>query len=423
MNGRRLVSWGLAVWRTVSGRWARRIYTVLLLMCISLSVGLRCRTYLLTRRIQAVLAGLAQVRVDQTTESQLQTIVPYLRSLKIEASSGLDRQYCASISNDHEGSGGLGLYWVPHIFFSSWTPQKGPIQNKWSAMPLPLKVAYVLGWRHLTFRTCITTLNGVVAGAGYALEPDLFLGWPASELVVVRSVHGFWMRHRRMPVQSADDESPDFRFGAAAGEFSMFAGDDATIGVAYTARASRELVSHVFRVDLSCFWGIRGCGSVRQVVPLLWADRLRIAQATVMRLKSGNPCPDRILDGRVRTLPDLNVALLEVVDSRYEVLNYEGDRTQESVTEYRLAEVIRGHFDASEMTAMRYRQLVGSPTGKMPNRAGPFYPKRGERFLFFSGVNFDSCRIVPATPSAEFAVRTAASATKRHEDLVGWGRM
>lgn len=315
------------------------------------------------------------------------------------------------------------LPWVPPQFlFSPWTPHDGPIQKKWKAMALPVKVAYVFGWRHLSFGACVTISNGLVSGTSYSLDPDLFLGWPASELVVVRTAHGFWMRSRRMRVQSADDEAPDFRFGPAAGEFSIFAGDEAKIGVAYTASAPRELVSHAFRVDLSCFWGIRGCDSVREVVPLLWADRLRIANATVARLRSGNPCPDRILDGRVRTLPDLNVALLEVVNSRYERVNYEGGRTQEIVTDYRLREVIRGHPDASDVMSMRRRRSIPSPTGEMPNPGGPWYPKRGDRSLFFSGAQFDSCRIVPDTPSAELTVRTAVPANKVSEDQVGWGR-
>jgi hypothetical protein len=68
--------------------------------------------------------------------------------------------------------------------------------------------------------------------------------------------------------------------------------------------------------SLSCFWNLRGCDSVRQVVPLLWKDSQEILAATAARLTPKDPCPARILAGRVRSLPDLNVALLEVVGSR-----------------------------------------------------------------------------------------------------------
>jgi hypothetical protein len=374
--------------------------------------------------MQAVLAGLTRVRLDKTTEGQLQTLVPYPLSQDIP-SSGLDRHYCATISNDREGYayGSLGTGWLQQQFlFASWSPDDGPIQNKWKTMNLPLRLAYIFGWRHLTFRACVTTLNGIVSGASYVLEPDVFYGFPANELVAVAGVHGLWRTSGRLPIQSADDESPDFRFGAATGGFSAFAAVDAKIGVAYTPGAPPELTAHAFKVDLSCFWGMRGCDSVRQVVPLLWADRRRIADATAARLRSVNPCPDRILEGRVRTLADLNVSLLEVSDSRDELVNYEGDRWGETVTDYRLREIIRGHPNAAEIIAMRRRTMIASPTGEMPNPAGPWHPKRGERFLFFSGAQFDSCRIVPDTPSAEMAVRTAVPPIKRREDQVWWGR-
>ncbi len=425
MNGQRLLSWLVAVWRGVSGRGARRAYTVAFLTCLALSAVLRCRSYLLTRRIQAVLAGLAQLRVDRTTEGQLQMLVPYLRSHEIQTASGVERQYCVNITNDGDGRGmRYAMRWVPESFFSLRRPRPAerPIQDKWAAMELPFKVAYVLGWRHLTFGACVTIWNGVVSGTSYNLEPDVFFGWPASELVLVRSMHGFWTRNKSMAIKSVDDENPDFRFGAVAGQFSWLAGSDSAIAVAFTANAPRELISHAFSIDLSCFWDIWGCKSVRQVVPLLWSDQLAIADATAVRLRSENPCPDRIVDGRVRTLPDLNVSLLEVVDSRSQAINDEGDRTQEIVTDYRLREVIRGHPDASEMTAIRYRRRIASPTGEITNPLGPSYPKRGERFLFFSGAHFDSRRIIPATPSAESAVRAAVPAIKRREDQVGWGR-
>jgi len=123
----------------------------------------------------------------------------------------------------------------------------------------------------------------------------------------------------------------------------MLTGPDSAIGLAYTFDAPRDLVSHAFQVYLSCFWGIRGYYSVRQVVPLLWKDRQDRFQVTETRLSSRNPCPDQILASRVRYLLDLNVALLEVVRTREEVINHEGDLSWEMVTDYRLKEVILEH--------------------------------------------------------------------------------
>jgi hypothetical protein len=396
------------------------------LLCICLSAVLRCRTYLLTRRVQAVLAGLAQVRVGQTTEGQLLKAVPSLTRYgpDTQYGEGVERLYHVTISNDGEAGGMLGMEWIPTFFFSfpSLRDDQFP-RNKWVGMSLPFKVAYVLGWRHLLFRASAIVLDGVVAKMAFGIEPDAFFGWPASAFVVVRSAHGFWLPHTlEVPVPSTDDESPDFRYGPVAGAWSSFSGTDSAIGVVFTASAPAELASHAFQWDLSCFWGIRGCDSTRQVVPLLWADQQKIFARTAARLASQNPCPDRILAGRVRTLPDLGVALLEVVNSRSAESNY-GNRLPEIVIDYRLKEIILGH-PKGPWTAIHDRQSIPWPSaskGEISNPVRPPHPQPGAKFLYFSGADFDSCRMVPATPSAESAVRTAAPAPKRKRDEVSIG--
>lgn len=304
------------------------------------------------------------------------------------------------------------------------TPPQTPARNKWGMMSLPLKAAYLLGWRNVSFSASVTVLNGTVSSIWYDIEPDVFSGIPVSYFVVVRSVHGFTRNagHRPVPVQSTDDESPQYRFGAVAGPLSIREGPDTAIGTAYAFDAPPDLISHAFQVDLRCFWGLRGCDSVRQVVPLLWNDRQAILNETAARLNSSHPCPDRILAGRVRYLLDGSVALLEVVRSREEQMSYEGDHSAEFITDYRLTQVIRGQPEGPWI-GMQRRPTIPWPlsrTGERVNPMQPFLPKPGERFLYFGGATFDSCRIVPATPSAEAAVRDAVPAPRRVEDDIGW---
>jgi hypothetical protein len=427
MNRQKMVSLLVAVWRGVSGRWARRGCILMFLMCISLSAVLRCRTYLLTCRIQAVLAGIAQVRVDQTTEGQLLKAVPFLvrDGREFQRGTSVERHYHVIISNNEDWPGGAGptMRWVPQFLFRLWPPSERFPDNhelhKLKVLSFPVRVAYLLGWRHLSFAASVVVLDGAVSSSCYRIDPDVFLGWPASDLVVARSVHGLWTpRGAPVWVSNEADESPDFRFDSS-GAFSLIPGADSVIGVAYTANAPKELISHVFRVDLTCFWGIRGCDSVRQVVPLLWADEHAIVARAAARVKSQNPCPDRILAGRARTLPDLSVELLEAVNSTSEKTNYGGDR----ITDYRLMEVIRGRPWAT----MHYRDRIpwsSDPTADRPDPMASLPPEPGDRFLYFSGARFDSCQIVPATPSAESAVRTAVPAPKRKEDCIeAVGRM
>jgi hypothetical protein len=433
MSKRRLVSSAMALCRRISGRRARRVYSALILLCVVLSCSLRFRSYLLTRKIQAVLAGLAQVRVDQTTESQLLKTVPYLvLDRGINRDGGVERYYFAAFSNNEEGQSleelkgpGIGpaMPRLPAFLYRLWlAPFELSIQNKWAALSLPLKVAYVLGWRHLAFVASVRVLDGVVSGTSYRIEPDVFVGWPANYLVVVRSAHGFWITHSvPVPVASTDDESPDFRF--IAGAFSSFPSANAKIGVAYTPSAPRELVSRVFQVDLSCFWGMRGCDSVRQVVPLLWAARQAVVARAAARLASQNPCSDQILTGRVRTLPDLHVVLLNVANARSVETDHEGGRAREIVIDYRLQGVIRGRPEGP-WTEAHYGESVPkslAPEWEQANPLLPLHPKPGDKFLYFIGARFESCRIVPATPSAESAVRDALPATRRKGDEVVLG--
>jgi len=428
MIPRKLLLLAAVLRRHATGRCARRVGLILLVALVGLSTGIRVRSYLLTRRIQTVLNGLQQLKVDVTKEEDLPRTVPYLVREPFERREGtlLVRYYRAELSNEKDYR---WLWSVPRLILELWPPKiwEGGAPDKWNAMGGSLKAAYVLGWRHLSFSAGVTVVDGRVSSAGYDIEPDVFLGWPKGFLVTARSTHGFWMaRHLPLPVSSADDESPFYRFGALAGEFSWFAGDDAKIGVAYTPDAPREKISHVYQVDLSCFWSFRGCNSVRQVAPLLWKDRQEILAAAAARLASNDPCPDRVLAGRVRTLPDLSVALLEVVRARSVDVNTEGNLSSEIVVDYRLKEVILGHPEGP-WTGMRGRQVFQgplSPAGQIANPVLRVFPQAGERFLYFGGAQFDSCQMVPATPSAEAAVRGAVPADRRREDeVVGGSRM
>jgi hypothetical protein len=167
-------SWAVELYRHASGRRARRLYFALVLLLVLFSGCLRVRSFLLTRRIHAVLSGLAQVRVDQTTEEQLLKTVPYLVRSGGDKREGasVERVYFVQISN---GELGPAMPWVPQFLYELW-PQREelPVQDKWAVLSLPLKVAYVLGWRHLSFTATVTVLDGVVSRTWYDIEPDVF---------------------------------------------------------------------------------------------------------------------------------------------------------------------------------------------------------------------------------------------------------
>ena len=65
--------------KNLSGPWARRIYLSAFLLALCFTTVARVRGYLMARPIQAVLHGLSQIQVDQTTEEQRLKTVPYLK--------------------------------------------------------------------------------------------------------------------------------------------------------------------------------------------------------------------------------------------------------------------------------------------------------------------------------------------------------
>ncbi len=206
----------MRLYRFFSGRRARQVYLALLLLLIVFSTGLRVRSYLLTRKIYAVLSGL---RIDTTTEEQLLKTVPYLvlNNNTLPALPGGQRYFRAEVSNFDDLQ---WMKWAPSFLFSLWPAHSElPVKNKWNCMSLPLKAAYVLGWRHLSFSASVTVLNGTVSSTWYGIEPDVMFSFPLSYFVVARSVHGFSRDggRRPMPVHSTDDESPEYRFGFVAG--------------------------------------------------------------------------------------------------------------------------------------------------------------------------------------------------------------
>lgn len=161
------------------------------------------------------------------------------------------------------------------------------------------------------------------------------------------------------------------------------------------------------------------------MAPLLWQDQQNIEAATLARLKSREPCPDRVLGGRVRYLPDVNVLLLEVLDSQREDINEEGERSVAFNTDYKLIEVIRGHSGYPNALKLRYRQTIPSPVDGRRPIANPLSPlhQAGDRVLFFTNHTFESCQVVPATHSALSVVRTSNPGPKLPEDQIPEGLM
>ncbi len=376
------------------GRWARRIYATTLCLLLLITTTARFRSYLMVRKMQAVLHGLTEIRLGQTTEEQMTKMVPYLTKKEWNAKGISHRGFYVHISNE-------SATWV------SWL-----IALRMESLVHP---ADWLGYRFMSFDASVLVQDGKVMHVDYGVANQWvrpqYTGY-TGYIVSARSVHGFWI-DRRIPfwVSSEDDESPQYRpTGNADGLY-----------VTYTDDAPSKLTERAFQLDLSCFWGLRGCTDAREIAPGLWKDIQSIRHDTYQQLISER-CPDSIIEGRMRYLPDIAVSLLEVTGSRRIEVNEEGDRAEDWFTDYKLREAIRGQSSGSWKN-VRFRRTIPSledPTRTMANQIWP-ETKIGNLVLFFANPKFYSCRFIPATPSALDIVRKAPVPLERPEDQIPWG--
>lgn len=115
-------------------------------------------------------------------------------------------------------------------------------------------MAGFLGCRFLSFGAAVVVRDGKVSRVGYAINN--WGGWPRAlgNIVSAQSVHGPWLSFQRgYLVTSVDDESPQFRVSSGR-SFEAEGPDDNSMSVRWTFDAPPELISHVFQIDLSCFW-------------------------------------------------------------------------------------------------------------------------------------------------------------------------
>jgi hypothetical protein len=400
--------------RTFTGRIVRRIYLVLVLAALAASAAVRIHTFVLTRRMEAVIIGLSKLEIDKSTEEDVKRTVPYLvrwqwegqLERSPETDIGFEQGYSVAISNEPSWMkfGRIISPLTSCCVNTNYT--KDGYEHNWI-----LALTNLLGYRYVYFGASVVLLNGRVSSISYGVQDRLGFPRQVGTILAVKSVHSIWMSYRRgFEVSSADDKSPQFRVGNGTSHLS----------VAYTFDAPPDLAAHAFKVDLTCFWNIRGCLTPANIAPALAQDAERIQSAALARLKSTDPCPVRIVAGRLRYLTDVSVSLIESEGWRHEPMNMEGSLGTRTVTDYKLIEVLRG-FPVQSLKSVEARSWVPFPgdyTKQLPNH-GPQWPERGKQILLFSNHSFDSCQLVPAAPEAIAVLRNAKPTPKRVEDQTG----
>jgi hypothetical protein len=394
------------IYRTLTGRIARRVYLTIAVLLLIAATAPRIRSMLMARKIHAVLAGMEKVHIDQTTEGQLLKTVPFLTRSPYQRKSGtsVENVYSVEITNENDWG---------RFMFNSYLPPP--------ARPILAEMLCWLGYRYMHFSALIVVLDGKLSSVRYGVSPQLGFPRAAVEMISVQSVHGFWSEHAHpLEVDSLHDESP--QFGVTAWK-NVEGGPSSSAHVTYTADASSELTSDVFHINLRCFWGFRGCTAPEEMAPQFLRDKAAIEQKAISRLRSGEPCPAWMLRARVRYLLDADVILLEATNTKKEEVNEEGEHRDEFVNDYKFKEVIRGGTKHYSWKGIRTRYLIPAPWDPTERILNPVPPPQrpGDQVLFFGGEFFNSCRFVPVTASTLASVRNTTPAPRRPEDAVVMG--
>ncbi|MGH9740722.1 MAG: hypothetical protein ACRD51_00035, partial [Candidatus Acidiferrum sp.] len=380
-----------------------------------LAIAPRLNEYLMARKFQAVLAGLQNVRVDETTEEDLERSVPYLKLVGNGSDYGLPRERWYAVEFTNEPS-----YLRFLRFFSD---------HQWLPKSSALRWADWLGFHYMSLDAGAVLLDGKVSSVNYAVASEDTAPRVLGNIVSIRSAHGYWLEHR-LPVwvSSAEDQSPDYRIKETTRRPSGGKTIESSLEISYSLDAPPTGIEHAFQADLGCFWSYRGCRNGREILPLVWQDRNSINAAALARLESANPCPDSVLEGRVRSLPDVDVYLAAVFNSRAgwnEGADGELYWTPTSEYYYRVLEVLVGEFEPRRDRPFLHTFKIASPVNPKQELSDPSVAEvqASERMILFGNDEFESCSIVPATDSAEAAVRAAVLPAKRREDQIVTGLM
>jgi hypothetical protein len=385
-------------YEALTGRILRRAFLSLFLISIFAVMATHIRSYLLVRKFQQVLSGLSRIQIDKTTEAELAQAIPYLvrGATEMRRNAHAETHYYVVLSNESD--------WLLHQMnfghFGYWFPRSRV-----------LKVAGWLGYRYINYHAQLLVIDGKVSRIWYGIADENKFPAGFDEIISVRSAHGFWDQDGSTVVTPTDDESPQFRVS----------GDERSLQVTYMFDAPPEQASRAFDINLSCFWKFRGCGAAREIAPLLWQYKNEMQEKAASRLVSGQPCPVRILTGRVRYLPDLDVFLLDVVRVPNQPPGDGRERSGKSLIGYGLRQIIRGSHGASEEAKkIRYNPEIRASSNPSSRFANPLSrdPQLGDQVLLFTGELFRSCQIIPNTPPALSVVQKGVAVPRLQEDEI-----
>jgi hypothetical protein len=341
------------LWRRFTSRRALKTSLFLLVGLLLIGIPLRIHAFLLARKFNRVLSEMSQLQSGTTSRAQLMARLPELHPpIENGAPAACDVDECLESTIGSSTTIPIALSHVPEI-------GRGFI----------LPALNWIGLRYGTLFVSVRLKSGTVSGYGYQI-----LLWDGSSnhpgAVFVNANQGTHLGDWNL--SSTDDESPDYSVG------HYFKWPKQHTGIVFMKDVSPTLKRHAFDVELQCFWSIAGCRLANQLLPMADEDKTRIEQAAEQRLRSDNPCPERILPRRVR---DTNNIILMQVTSVGQTVH---DEPRDYIfAKFKLLGVLKGELDDRLLQDLGVATTIGFYDPPMKNPA-LLVLKPGQRVLVFS---------------------------------------
>lgn len=345
---------------------------------VLISIGLRVRSAIFEYRTVWIVHHLALLRLDEAPTSESLKLLREMRPCAAVELKPINGE-CYEIQMTR---------WLDSLWLGKYGYEAG----------------YWVGIRYWNFSASVEIRQGKVHSVRYSLlVNDGSLASPGVSSIAVNSVHGF----RTSYLDPSEDESPEYRVT------TNFKWPDHSMRVDFTPDAPANLIQHAFAVRLGCIRSLRGCQTALELLPAAAEDYQRIRQATVARLISSNPCPNRILYRHARDVSD--ILLLEVTNIHSELEQF--GHEQEKIADYRLLEILKGKLERPLKNVGHPLKIVAIANTIENPALGLLHP--GSRVLMFtdSSTDVDSpCEIMPATEEATKTIRGVLQ-TSHHEEL------
>lgn len=255
MVSRQLFPWTHALWRFLSSKPVGIFLLTSTLLLIATMVGFRVESFLFQRRVHSILSRMAQIKLDNTSEQDLRSLLPEME--------GPDGPEC------EEGTVSSKIY---NILISD--VGRGPLSSLIVRLDRhnrpALAILYLLGHRFHRFGAYAHTCAGKVVRLQYFVwiddnhDHNMFQGtgvtvsgYSRTGWLYSRNYSNGWTYEGAQPyVERIASNAPK---------------NDLTI--TYTTEAPADFVRAAFDLRLVCLQNFAGCTDTRQLLPGIWPPR------------------------------------------------------------------------------------------------------------------------------------------------------